>query len=334
MEEIPTFKLFSESNPEIIERIQPKLGLRQWKDIDEVEKQRMLERLMIDGFIDSTPPSVTGPIKYLNYKFMLVVPGKHLHDHLTYRDRDPLGEDSAANKDFKEIFVHESQDLVFEMLSVFAKQFINSSGFDYEHAIKTENPEHRAEYIKRVFQRFDRLEKCINNIFKQFGVNMSLTRHGFVPVVDENIQEEIYQPVLQVLSEPKWKPVSADMEDMFNNYNAQKYPEVIAKASNATHRFLQILVGEDGASGKGEFGKLFTVAKERGIITNTRFIQNVITAIKGFIPEERNIKSSSKPSIEEATSSDALLVMHVVMVLLQHCLQNLGEISLRQTDTS
>ena len=109
---------------------------------------------------------------------------------------------------------------------------------------------------------------------------------------------------------------------MFNDYNAKKYPEVITKASSTVQRFLQILVGEEGKSGKGEFGRLFDLAKRRGIISDHRFTVRIISAIEGFIAEERANKSTAKPTLKLPTSSDALVAMNIVMVFLQHCLQN------------
>jgi len=87
------------------------------------------------------------------------------------------------------------------------------------------------------------------------------TRNGFVPRQDNKITEEIYTPTLRVLADPKWKSVSIDLAKMFEDYRNENYPESITKAHSAVHRFLQILVGEEGKSGRGEVGKLFQKAK-------------------------------------------------------------------------
>lgn len=87
-------------------------------------------------------------------------------------------------------------------------------------------------------------------------------------------------------------------------------------------RFLQISVGEEGKSGSGEVEKLFTDAKAAGLIPSNRFTDRIIGAIQGYFSEERATKSTAKPSLKETTSSDALLMMNVVMILLQYCLQN------------
>ena len=320
MNEIPSFKLFSESYPEIIEHIQRQHPLRQWNEIGAGDKQNMFNELVITQVLRNNSRSVLASITYLNRKFMLARPGKHLYEHKAYLNPDPNGKNSAAYKDFEKIFVHEkSQSLVFEMLSMFAKHFIDDQYLAW--AEQEEDDELRAQYIRSAYSNFDRLKWLLDSIFKQFGVNMSLTRNGFVPIVDKKIQDEIYQPVLKLLSDPKWKIVNADLEEMFNYYHAQEYPEVIAKASNIVHRFLQILVGED-KNGKGGFGKLFERAKRKGITSDHPFSNRIIRAIEGFISEERANKSLAKPSKKQPTSSDALIAMHIVMVFLQHCLQN------------
>ena len=320
MKEIPRFKLFSESYPEIIEHIQQQPPLRQWSDIDVEEKQNMLNELVITKVLKDNSRPVLASVAHLNRKYLLVRPGKYLYKHQAFLDRDPLGENSAARKDFEEIFVHaDSQGLVFEMLSMFAKCFIN--GYYLDLAKNAKNDEHRAQYIQSAYSDFERLKWHLDNIFGQFGVNMSLTRNGFVPVVDEKILDEIYQPVLRVLSDPKWEMVNADMREMFDSYHVQEYPEVIAKASNIVQRYLQVLVGEE-KNVKGGFGKLFELAKRKGITSDHPFTNRIINAIESFISEERANKSSAKPSKKQPTSSDALITMHVVMVFLQHCLQN------------
>ena len=44
--------------------------------------------------------------------------------------------------------------------------------------------------------------------------------------------------------------------------------------------------------------------------------------IQSFIVSERATNSTAKPALQMADSSDALLVMNVLTVFLQHCLQN------------
>lgn len=156
------------------------------------------------------------------------------------------------------------------------------------------------------------------------AVNQLVTRAGFVPRQDEKIAEQLYKPTLAILADPKWKTVSGDLSDMFVDYREQRYPEVITKAHSVVQRFLQILVGDEGKSGKGELAKMVSEAKRRGIIPTNRFVDPVVSAILSYIPSERAINSTAKPAVKETTPAEAMLMMNVVMILLQFCLQNVN----------
>jgi hypothetical protein len=112
---------------------------------------------------------------------------------------------------------------------------------------------------------------------------------------------------------------------MFDDFQNAKYSETIAKAHSAVQRFLQVIIGEEGKNGKGNFGQLFSEAKKNGLISDNQFTGPVINAMQRYIPSERANNSTAKPAVKDATYSDALLMMNVVMVLMQHCLQNLKD---------
>jgi hypothetical protein len=101
----------------------------------------------------------------------------------------------------------------------------------------------------------------------------------------------------------------------------QDYPEAITKSHAAVQRFLQILVGEEGKNGKGEVGALFSKAKAAGLVPTTRFSESLVSGLQAFVVSERATNSTAKPTLKETTPADALLMMNVVMVFLQHCLQ-------------
>lgn len=122
--------------------------------------------------------------------------------------------------------------MVFRMLSKFAESHI--------------------DHFDEAFNKFNQLANCLNHIFEQFAVNQLVTRNGFVPRQDDKITEEVYIPTLSILADPKWKSVSTDLALMFEDYREENYAEAITKAHRAVQRFLQVLVGEEGKSGKGE----------------------------------------------------------------------------------
>jgi hypothetical protein len=145
------------------------------------------------------------------------------------------------------------------MLSAFARAYIRHDVLAL--ARKADQEADRKRGIADAFKMFDPLANCLNHIFRQFAVNQVVTRNGFVPRQDEKITDEIYVPTLKALADPKWATVSAALASMFQDYREQHYSEVITKAHSSVQRFLQIAVGEEGKSGKGELAKLFKMRR-------------------------------------------------------------------------
>lgn len=324
MSEVPEFRLYGEGDPGLEEAIQPALALRPWSDLTGHEKEIALRELLNRGWLNDYSGECLITIEYLNRTYLRQCPGQRLHQIKPSHDRYDGNENErrrAAVADFKDIFLREpAEPLVLRMLSVFAKQYIDSSY--YRSAAAGGDEETRKHQVDLAFEKFDRLANCINHIFEQFAVNQLVTRSGLVPRQDERITKELYVPTLVALSDPRWVSVSTDLAKAFDDYRHKNYPETITKAHSAVQRFLQILLGEEGKNAKGELGKLFKAAKDQGIIPVNRFTEPIIGAVLGFIPAERATNSTAKPAIKEAAPADALLMLNVVMVLLQYCLQN------------
>ncbi len=321
---IPKFLLYGENDPKVESNIQPQLALRNWVSLSDEEKQIAFQQLKNSGCVESYSREILQTIEYLNNAFLRQCPGRHLHAVQPQRDhyRGGYGNESermkAAITDFQHIFLREKTDaMVFRMLSKFAESHIDG----YHRANETQDDVERKKLIDEAFNKFDRLANCLNHIFEQFAVNQLVTRNGFVPRQDAKITEEVYIPALSILADPKWKSVSTDLALMFEDYREENYAEAITKAHRAVQRFLQVLVGEEGKSGKGEVGKLLQKAKEDGVIPVNRFTEPLVSVIQGFITSERATNSTAKPTTKDATASDALLMMNVVMVFLQFCLQ-------------
>lgn len=325
MAEIPKFSLYGSGNSEIEESLQPTLGLRSWTELGAQEKQTALQDIRNKRWIEEYSSEVLSTIEYLNRTYLRICPGKHLHSLKPNVDfRGIEGNHSerlrAANVDFQHIFLtEESEAMVMRMLSKFLQEHIN--GYAYGRAQRETDPEKREGAINEAFQSFDNLANCLNHIFEQFSVNQLVTRNGFTPRQDEQITKEVYVPTLNALSDPKWKPVNSDLAGMFEDYRNHDYPETITKAHSAVQRFLQILVGEEGKNGRGEVGKLFAEARQSGAIPKNRFTEPMLTMIQSYISSERATNSTAKPSVKDATDNDARLMMNLVLVLLQYCLQ-------------
>ena len=318
MVELPKFQLYGKNNPEVENKIQPHLVLREWNDLSASEKRIALQELLNNGFVHSSSNPVLQTISNLNHEYLRQCPGKILHSR---GNSGGIQQRNAAFEDFKQIFVGEKTEaIVLRMISEFCNCHIDS--YNYAKAENETDETEKRRLIYLAFEKFDKLASCLNHIFEQFSVNVVVTRSGIVPKQDSEIINRIYNPTLVILSDPKWKSVSDDLSQVFINFQEQKYPETITVAHRVVQRFLQILVGEEGKNGKGEVGKLFSDAKKQGLIPTNRFTEPIIEVFQGYISSERATNSSAKPSIKEATSSDALLVLNVVMIFLQHCLQH------------
>ncbi|MCX6719286.1 MAG: hypothetical protein NTZ38_02845 [Candidatus Taylorbacteria bacterium] len=327
MIKLPKYLLFGQDDPKTEAEIQPTLILRQWSDISTADKQIAFQELENNGWLEYYSGEILTTIEYLNHHFLRQCPGKHLHGIKPENDRAGMryNNDSermkAALTDFEHIFLQEKSDaLVFRMLSKFAECYID--GYSYRQAAEAKSEEDQKKYTAEAFRRFDALTNCLNHIFEQFSINQLVTRSGFVPRQDTKISEDIFVPVLRVLADPKWRTVNSDLAKMFEDYRDENYPEVITKAHVAIQRFLQIIAGEEGKNGKGEVGKLFQEAKNKGLIPINHFTEPLVNVIQGFIVSERATNSTAKPTLKATTASDALLMMNVIMVFLQYCLQN------------
>lgn len=322
---IPKFELFGKGDRSVEGQIQPALIFRKWSDLSDAEKSVAFQEVENTGWVEDYSSEILETIVYLNHEFLRRCPGQHLHAIKPSQDTSRGYSNNSARMqaallDFEHIFKKEKTDsLVFRMFSKYASCYINRAY--YRMASESNTDDERQELIEKAFAKFDWLSNCFNHIFEQFAVNQMLTRSGFVPRQDKKITDEIYTPVLRALSDSKWNGVSTDLEKMFEDYQAEDYPEVITKAHGAVQRFLQIMVGEEGKNGKGEVGLLFKKAKDEGAVPVDRFTEPLINVIQGFIVSERATNSTAKPTLKETTASDALLMMNVVMIFLQHCLQ-------------
>ena len=313
MTDIPEFQLYGRT-----ESIQPKLTFRGWTNLSSAEKQTALQCLKNRRWIVQYSAEILQTMSGLNAEFLRLCPGKTLHKIIPTNENESARQE-AARSDFETILLNEkSEELILRMLSRFAYSHIDA--LELKRAAKTEDANQRAAIVAAAFRNFDRLANCLNDIFEQFCINQVVTRNGFIPRQDEKVSSQIYRPTLEALSDPKWKDVSDDLAKMFDDYRNSDYAEVITKAHSSLQRFLQILVGE-GKNGRGELAKLFGAAKRDGKIPVNRFTEPLVAVIEGFVPSERATKSTAKPALHEAKSPDALLVMNLVIVFMQFCLQ-------------
>lgn len=325
MADIPIFKIYGEDSEQIQNEIQSRLPFRNWVDLDIEEKETACQELINRRWIRASDRKILITIEYLNEEFLRRLPGYELH-HTPYKKNPGYHGDNETERReiavecFCKILIEDPSDaLIYAMLSRYAKTLIDTSYV--KRAEETEDPTEREAHIDKAYNLFDRFAYCLEHIFEQFSVNQKLVRTGLIPRQDDKITKEIYEPVLLILADPKWKTLNDDIEKMFGEFRGGNHPEVITKVHGIVHRFLQILVGEEGKSGKGEVGKLYNEAIKKGKIPVSRFTESMVKSIQSFIVAERANKSSAKPAKEAASPEDALLNMNVLMVFLQHCLK-------------
>ena len=321
--EIPKFALYGENTAAFDDSIQPTLDLRSWSDVPKDERVTAWQQIVNYEWMENEE-EIIGAIAHLNYTYLRRCPGRNLHR--TPQRSNPYGGTGsdratidAAAADFYRIFLEEAEPLVLRMLSKFAQLLIDV--YDLDQAKKAVDSDERRKYVRNAFKKFDRFANCVNHIFEQFAVNQLMTRAGFIPRQDETIEQELYKPTLKALSDPKWRHMNKIMALMFEDFREKRYPETITKAHSAVHCFLQILVGEPGINAKGELRKLMKKGKEDGLIPTSRFIEPFLGNIQSFITSERATNSTAKPALIPASSSDALLMMNMTLLFMQHCLQ-------------
>lgn len=321
---IPKFRLFGENDSRVEESIQSRLEFRSWVDLSENEKSIAVQQLINRKWLIASD-EILETINYLNTAFLRTCPGTNLHSNPIILEYGQVSNGhvrkAAAAEDFKTILKWgKTEALVYRMLTRLAQAYIDN---DYLEIAEGEaNNEIKIENINKGYEYFDYLSDCLNHIFEQFSVNVRITRSGLMPRQDEVVSNDIYLPTLKMLSDPRWRPVSDEIGLMFIDYQEGSFSEFITKAHTSIQRFLQILVGEEGKSGRGEVAKLFAKAKRDQAISSNRFTEPIINVLQSFVVSERATNSTAKPAIKPASSSDALLVMNVVMVFLQHCLQD------------
>ena len=309
------FKFWSTTHPESIKELHPNLGLRNWDGLSSEEKYKIWR--YIEKFFTRKESAfrIFFAIYSLNEKHKYHSYAKHFLQNSTFDN---------ATLDFEYIFKNESQNVFFELLSCFSKSVLAERS---DKAIPRELKEDDAEYKKRLtdwkYEDFDKFAERLNDVFEHFGINVVLTRQGFIPKQDDRITKEIYIPILQVLSKEEWGPVNRDLHDAFKEYQAKTehgYSNCITHTVSALQAFLQILVngkigGSDGIS------NLIKYAQEKGLIPTDKFSSEIFKNIETILMRERGKSGDAHPKKEYANEKNSRLVLNLVMVFLQHCIQ-------------
>lgn len=316
--------LWSKNNPKALENICPKLGMREWNDLSNIEKETIFTHFSNrNWFIISF--NVFDAVYQINKKYVRIVYGKKLFTHggPHFFPSSSRIENCCLKfgvEDFYRIFTEENQDVVFEMISFYVLTLIEKTHLFHE-AEKTSDEDHKNALLNEIFYKFDCFSALFNEIFEQFSINAMLTRNGIVLRQDPKITEEVYVPVLNYLSDKKWEPVNRDLADAFKKF-MQKTPSgysgCITNGISALQGFLQILV--EGKTGKGNIEKLIERAKKNGLIPNDPFSSKIFNDFESILTQERHKTGDPHPKQEYANEKTARMVLNLIMIFIQHCI--------------
>ena len=301
------FKFWSETKPEIKKLLKPDFGLRSWDDLTIDEKDKILFNL-IDYFfnvpkdsdgtinIEEVARQNTIDIKYsIGYRQQSIISSiKYLNETYMAKCFAPLSLKTQylgsyesfpfVCIDFYNIFIQEKENVVMKLLSAVAFYYFRYAT-SQNNKISKANYETQEQFEKRKFAIFDGFLEKLNEVFLQFGVKWILTRDSFIPRQDKKIIEEIYKPVLNFLSDQKWKKVNEILSDAFSDYRKntpQGYSGCVTKTIAAVEAYLQILI--DGKIGKTKLLTLIGETQKKNLIPDDNFTKTIFRNIDTILP--------------------------------------------------
>jgi hypothetical protein len=346
-----TFKLWSELNPKAKEELKPDFGFRNWDSLSKDEKYKIWKYLEFyffgkdprrnynnlyanfEGYYykffgddedyyykffrddeEAKRKRIVNSVMILNDKFKARSYAKNFLENSSF---------NSACRDFYEIFIHQSESVVIELLSLYCKVLISEREEETIDKIQGEDEEKYQQRLENWrWEDFDKFAQNLNDVFTDFGINLYLTRQGFMPRQEEKIVKEIYEPVLSFLSHPKWKEVSKILSDSFDEYRKntpQGYSNCVTNTVSSIQAFLQIIV--NGETGKGEIAELIKNGQKRNLIPNDFFTQVIFKNIESILARQRKETGIAHPKKEYATEKNSRLVLNLAMIFFQHCIQ-------------
>lgn len=333
------FKLWSQSSKDIEIFLSPDLWIRTWNDLSADEKQRIW-RFLGDYLFDkehteydhrSNTQEYIFPIvdDYLNKDIsqalieLSIERVNEMYKHKSYWERY-LQHKSLHNAalDFYNIFNYQDGNLVLELLSIYSNIFITWNKNTRNYLAQYENEEdeiYTRRFVEYQYYYFDKFTDRLNEVFKDFGLNVILSRQWFIPRQWEEITTEIYKPTLGFLCNSKFIEVNRDLWDAFSDYHTKDYSWCVTKVISAIQAFLQISVRWE--IWKGDIAELINEAIKTNLIPDDIFTKTIFDNIKSVIMRERQETADSHPKKEYANEQNARLIMNLSMVFIQHFLQ-------------
>jgi hypothetical protein len=335
-----SFKLWSEISKEAKDILSPDLGLRFWDQLSHEDKNVIWKHLEVYFFLKTPIHDPYSNSKYRNEKGMLfqfytpdseykrnridfsVASINYIHKAKNYGSNyleNPIH--YSACLDFYEIFMMKEGHAVIELLSLYSKALIEEKKSFFSEPENGTEEEYKQTDNEHRWYDFDEFSKELNEVFKSFGLNVYLTRSGFMPKQEDKIIREIYEPVLSVLSHPDWRDVNMLLTDAFIEFRKRTpngYSTSVTHSVASVQAFLQILVYKK--IGTGEISKLIDQAQRQNLIPSDMFTKVIFKNIEAVLMRERQETGDPHPKQAYATEKNALMVLNLAMVFFQHCI--------------
>ncbi len=300
------FKTWIETNPSAVHNIDPKLGLRSWKDLTVEERQLFLDQIKSLGWFIAEG-RLLDVMQVFNLRWPKQGYGINTLSNPT---------NGAADADADRIFTVNEEDVVYDFISVYAKDLLVASHL--ASADKATDDYSYEFHVNKAFEGFDAFAECLNILLQGFELNVQLTRRGLAPVQSKEISEELYKPVIEWLSDPRWKPSQDILAKAFGDFRNKDWSGAITKSVSALETLLQIQVHNQ--VGKDVISDLLRIGKERKILSDRPITSAVVRLIENALATLRRASSDAHAKLDDPNREDALLVMNLVIVLMHYCL--------------
>lgn len=302
------FTRWSNLNPNAKKVLAPNLGVRSWDEITIETKQLILKHFENSEWFGPDKDICEAVLKFDrdhragdHCRHLLGHGGPHYYeDHHGYGRSRKECCNQPAYMDLQNICLRRGQDATYELISYYAEVL-------------------KSQTYNNKFERFCRF---FNSMAEQFGLNVVLNNDGFVLRQDKKIDDHIYEPVLNFLANKKWEPVNRDLADAFHDYlknTPEGYSSCITHAISGLQAFLQIVV--NGDVGSGDIAPLLKTALGRNLIPGDPFSEKIFKDAISILMQERQEKGDPHPKSEYANQKSARLVLNLIMVFLQHAIQ-------------
>ncbi len=330
------FKSWSETKKEALDQLKPDLGMRSWNDLSSDEKYKIWK--FLEYFFFNLEKRVQHYSEDTSYKFsgenwetsifknriitsILAINENFKHKVFWSRYLTDSNLDNAC-LDFHEIFHKQDENIVLELLSIYAKILLNWSKEKNRYLSKNTDEtdeEYTTRFLDYQYHYFDHFSWRLNEVFEDFGLNVLLTRQWFIPRQWEKIVEEIYKPTLDFLSDNKYKEVNRELWDAFADYHRKDFSGCVTKTITAIQAFLQISIKWE--IGEWDISELINESIKKWLISDDIFTKTIFDNIKSIIMRERKETADAHPKKEYANEQNARLILNIAMVFIQHFIQ-------------